>query len=383
MAKANPGGQIAPEDVVGRDKLIEQIWDRLEQQCVLINAERRIGKTSVLKKMFAEPREGWFPIFQDLERIQSQEEFAKEVFKITQTFLANWKKGRDAIRRILETTKTEKIDFGGRNWQELLEDAIKALVKEKSELRLVWFWDEVPYMIDNIRAKEGEQAAAQVLDMLRSLRQQFPNTRMVFTGSVGLHHVLNSIKSAHIATEPVNDMYQIEVKPLLPEDAKDLATRLIAGEELHCDNIDETADAIANEVDCFPFYIHHVICGLKIEGLEASADNAKSFVAQKLIAPEDPWEFGHYRSRIPIYYSGAGDKELVFLILDSVASRDAISLDQLIKEISSQTDQVEKTNVLRLMRLLERDHYLSRTDKNEYQFRFQLIKRWWRLDRGI
>ena len=74
--KANPGGQIDPAEVVGRDPLIEQIWDTLEQQSIRMTAERRIGKTTIILKMRAEPRPGWVPIFQDLERYHSAREFA-------------------------------------------------------------------------------------------------------------------------------------------------------------------------------------------------------------------------------------------------------------------------------------------------------------------
>jgi len=54
--KANPGGQIAIEDVVGRDQLIQTLWDTLEGTSVIMTAERRIGKTSIIRKMNAQPR---------------------------------------------------------------------------------------------------------------------------------------------------------------------------------------------------------------------------------------------------------------------------------------------------------------------------------------
>ena len=48
MVKANPGGSLDPKFIFGRDRLIEQIWNVLDRQCVLLNAERRIGKTSIV-----------------------------------------------------------------------------------------------------------------------------------------------------------------------------------------------------------------------------------------------------------------------------------------------------------------------------------------------
>ena len=67
--KANPGGVIDPRHVYGRDRLIAELWDRLDRLCVLMNAERRIGKTSVLRKMAQEPAPGWFPVLLDLEKV--------------------------------------------------------------------------------------------------------------------------------------------------------------------------------------------------------------------------------------------------------------------------------------------------------------------------
>lgn len=69
--KANPGGNLDPQQVYGRDALIEMLWDRLESQSIVINAERRIGKTQILRKMLAEPRPSWKPIFRDLEKVHS------------------------------------------------------------------------------------------------------------------------------------------------------------------------------------------------------------------------------------------------------------------------------------------------------------------------
>ncbi|WP_295453153.1 hypothetical protein [uncultured Thiodictyon sp.] len=46
-----------------------------------MNAERRIGKTTIIRKLCAEPRPGWVPMFQDLERYHSAREFALSVYR--------------------------------------------------------------------------------------------------------------------------------------------------------------------------------------------------------------------------------------------------------------------------------------------------------------
>ena len=386
--KANPGGHIAPEHVIGRDNLIDAIWNRLDQQCVLINAERRIGKTCIIKKMVADPPEKWFPVFQDLERIHSAEDFAREVYDVVQEFLSMWKLAANRAQRIFEDH-----DFGNlkkkskRPWKQLLVSSIEDLAKQKlkTDKSLIMFWDEVPYMIDNIRKTDGEQSAAEVLDTLRSLRQQHPDLRMVFTGSIGLHHVLAHINEAHIATAPVNDMFSVEVTPLAPADAEALAHTLIAGEELASSDSQQAVATIALEADYFPFYVHHIVNGLKIEQQPAEPQNIRDLVGRHLVDANDPWELSHFRTRIPIYYRKESDAKLVHLILDILAEKEEPhSIDRLLDAINTQTDQFDdRDNLLKVLRLMQRDHYLTRSPDGEYQFRFPLIRRWWKLDRGL
>jgi hypothetical protein len=189
--KANPGGQIDPKALVGRDFLIQSLWEAVEQQSVIITAERRIGKTSVIKKMGAEPKEGWVPVFQDLEGCPTAAEFAMAVSKEIPYFLGQ--KGR-ATRRVKEWFEAmggieikglfklpEKAEVP---WKDLLTRAVEDLVNENdaARTRLLFLWDEVPFMLANIRDGEGERTAMAVLDLLRSLRQTHGGLSMIITG---------------------------------------------------------------------------------------------------------------------------------------------------------------------------------------------------------
>jgi hypothetical protein len=383
---ANPGGSLAPEAVVGRETLIEQIWRRLSLQCVLLHAERRIGKTSVIRKMVAEPPEGWFGVYQDLEDVHSAAEFASAVHDRVQEFLGRGKRTANAARKIYE-----EHDFGNlskkkdRPWKNLLVTSIEDLIAAKAEQRMVMFWDEVPYMVANICKADGELTAAEVLDTLRMLRQKYPDDlRMLFTGSIGLHHVLSSLHDAQIATEPVNDMFAIEVTPLSPASARELARSLISGENLATRDADEAAEAIAEETDCFPFYIQHVVSSLSFDQLPANPNQIQELVQRQLVDAGDPWELGHFRSRIRIYYANIADARLVELILDSLCDQDVTTVNDLLNLINAQTgDFDDRGNLVRVLRLMERDHYVTRDTEGRYRFRFPLIRRWWKLDRGL
>lgn len=384
--KANPGGLIDPEFIFGREKLIQSIWDRLEQQCVLLNAERRIGKTSVLRKMVDQPADGWFAVFQDLEDIHTTDEFATTVYDEIQQYLSFIKKVANTARKIYEENEFGSVKkTTSRPWKKLLTASIEDLVSQQTDQKLVMFWDEVPYMIDNIRKAESEQSAAEVLDTLRKLRQKHADLRMVFTGSIGLHHVVSGLHSAKIATAPVNDMFAIEVTPLAPADARELAKALIEGENLPTSGIDEAAIAVADEAGYFPFYIHHIVSALKLDELRAEPNIIQELVQRQLVDANDPWELGHFRERIRIYYQDPQDAKLVNLILDTMATADeAQSLTNLLNAVNSQTAEFDdRDNLIRVLRLMERDHYLTRDSDGNYEFRFPLIRRWWKLDRGL
>jgi hypothetical protein len=388
--KANPGGQIDLKSVIGRSQLIKVIWDTLEQQSVVMTAERRIGKTTVIKKLKAEPAPGWVPVFQDLEKCHTAAEFAMAVYKEVHHFLSA--KGKAARRAKEWIAALGGIEVGGlltlpekgeSSWKDILTRSIEDLVHENDAhgTRLLFLWDELPFMLANIRDREGEQTAMAVLDTLRALRQTHAALRMIITGSIGLHHVITSLKDKNYANSPVNDMARIEVAPLELNDAEELAAELIDGEGLISKDKAAAASAIAQEADSFPFYIHHIVRALKVKGLPAEPQDVVKVVAAQLIDANDPWELLHYRERIPTYYGK--DAAAVIAVLDELATRESASITELLAMLKSVSQFDDRERLLRLLSLLERDHYLRRRSDGTHAFRFPLIRRWWKINRGL
>lgn len=109
IMKANPGGNLDPDCVYGRENLINILWERLESQSILINAERRIGKTQILRKMQIQPQPGWKPLFKVLERVHSAQEFAELVYDDVQQFLGSTTRAKNFIQKVLEDNETDYI----------------------------------------------------------------------------------------------------------------------------------------------------------------------------------------------------------------------------------------------------------------------------------
>ncbi|HEY6871238.1 MAG TPA: hypothetical protein VI298_00795 [Geobacteraceae bacterium] len=388
--KANPGGHISPSDVVGRDELIANLWRVLKRQSLVLSAERRMGKTCVIQKMDAEAPADMLTIYRDLEKIHTPLEFADSVFQDVEEYLGLVQKTATRARQFLshlkgaELGKVIKIpEIGAPHWKDLLTHTLADLVEHQDKM-VVLFWDELPHMIYNIARRNGADTAMEVLDALRALRQTYPSLRMVFTGSIGLHNVITSLKRSGYANAPTNDMATLDVPPLsLDKYAPELALRLIEGEGIVSDDRTTLAMSIAVGVDGIPFYVQHVVDQIVMSGKKADVALVEAIVRSKLTDPLDSWNLKHYRERLDTYYTA---DELPFAVgfLDILAGADRpLNFTELFNLLKSKIVTEESEAARAVLTLLQRDHYVIQNAEGDYSFRFPLIKRWWRIDRGI
>lgn len=387
--KANPGGQLAPDEIVGRDQFINQLWRVLERQSLVLTAERRIGKTSVMNKMRAENDKNKLIIYRDLEGLQTSLEFVEAVFHDVEDHLSRLTRNAERARRFLRDFEDGSIKgfklpkAVAPHWKDFLNSTIEDLVGNQDG-QVIFFWDELPLMLHKIKISEGERAAMEVLDTLRALRQTHTQLRMVFTGSVGLHNVLASLRRAGHANAPVNDMQTVEVPTLSPEDGCDLAQKLLAGENIQTDDVEATAGLVAQLVDGNAFFIHHVIDQMVVQyqGRIVSAEVEK-LIDACIRDPQDAWHLKYYQDRIRTYYA-EDEQDFAFHLLDVLAvSEQALSFDDTFNQLKARLDTEDKNKVREVLTVLQKDHYVFMNEAGHYCFRFSLIQRSWRLHRGL
>ena len=378
----NPGGQIASSEVIGRARLIGLLWEVLERQSLVLVAERRIGKTSIIRKMQAEPIGGKLPVWHDLEGLRTRLEFVESVYNDVESYLSRFTRLTENVRSFLHEIRGAEIgkfikfpETEKHHWKTILEKTFQDLVAHKGGT-LVFLWDEVPLMLQNIVKSEGEPAAMELLDTLRALRQTYPSVRMVFTGSVGLHNVVKSLRAAGYSNRPTNDMYVCDVPPLDEIDAVDLARSLLLGISAKCSDINEVATSIAREVDCVPYYIHHVVNTIAFKGTEAMPDTVAEIVNASLIAPLDPWDLRHYRERLSTYYSRE-EASLAHKVLDAISRAETPDLDKIFEQLRDSGYREDKDLIRDILTLLEMDHYIVRLPSGGFVFKFGLIRRFW------
>jgi len=386
--RANPGGILAPDEVVGRDELIEAIWRALAVQSVVRTSERRIGKTSVIRKMADElDPSKVFAVLRDVEGLRNPEEFVEAVYNDVEAQLSKIERAKLGLWRLLEK-------FGGTqiadvklpairlHWKSLLMSLFEDLFEAESR-SVMFFWDELPLFIFNVAQSSGDSVAMELLDVLRSLRQRHPRLRMVFTGSVGIHQVINSLRKSGYANDPTNDMATIEVPPLSPSHGQSLAEELIKGEHLSPSHLArdlgrETSEAVGH----IPYYIHVLVSRLRTRGGIVTLESVRLESDLMIQDPNDPAHFAYYEERLKTYYSAA-DAQIALRALDALcAASHPLPFSELANLVRHKIDTVDDDHLREVLKVLMKDHYLQRSQAGQFSFRYTLIQCWWLYARG-
>jgi hypothetical protein len=87
------------DHVLGRDELIAHYWRRLEVQSLALLAPRRIGKTSITKRMLAYPPPRFIVHARDLEDLESVVHFTRVLFEDVEFDEANARLVTSALLR--------------------------------------------------------------------------------------------------------------------------------------------------------------------------------------------------------------------------------------------------------------------------------------------
>src|SRR5271157_3646962 len=385
--RANPGGVISPEDVIGRDKLIEQLWRVLERQSIVLTSERRVGKTSVIRKMASACGDNRVCFLRDIENFRSPTEFIEGIYADVEPILSRKEKARLAIWELLgKLGGTEighvKLPQIKSHWKNLIEALFDDIFTEEAR-PVIFFWDELPLFLYNVKETAGEQDAMELLDELRALRQKHTRLRMVFTGSVGIHQVVGSLRKHGYANDPTNDMQTIEVPPLEPDDGAHLAGLLVAGEGIEISGDASQANReVSESAGHIPYYIHCLVSRIVNNGVPVDSDEVKSCLRQLIADPNDPAHFQYYQSRLTTYY-GATEAQLALHALDVLASLNRpVPFPELWNLVQHKTPDAKEELFRQVLLVLLKDHYLFKNSDGTYCFRYSIVQAWWAYTRG-
>ncbi len=353
-----PGNARDPKKFVGR----VAVSDRARQQLLaganlLLTDPRRMGKTYWLHA-FADRETAFRPYFIDYEGVGTSERF----LVVTAEGLL---KNPDLPTRAREVLKTvfdhvDTVGLAGLTLKTyhrktpplpLLTDILAALDQGDDSAIPLILMDEVPMAVDNIASNEGPQAAKELLQTLRGLRQQdkYARVRWIVTGSVGFHHVL---EQAGTTSGDINDLETLHLGPMPDDEARELAQALLRGiGQMPSDPVVAELVKVAGGV---PDIMHLVASSLDRTGGTLGPQEVREAFEDIIDDPDDFRHLKHFEERVRLYY---GQKaRLAAQVLSATATaapRAWVPLAEAVKDdASEELDEV--------VGLLCSDHYLER-----------------------
>ncbi|UCV29711.1 ATP-binding protein [Ferribacterium limneticum] len=224
------GSPATGSDFFGRALVLEDLWRYLLDDHLKFPGVRRLGKTSILKRLLEEaPDHGVLAEWLDVSNVDSAESFVALLDRafpektITRFLSDRAQQVKDWFKRLrkIEATLPDAVGGGGLG-VELDGDAAPAWLEKAETVRsrlgkqpLLILLDEFPVMLQTLIQKDPREAR-QLLAWLRIWRQTPGACRFVFTGSIGLQSLLER----HGFADRMNDCFDFPLGPFQQAEAR-------------------------------------------------------------------------------------------------------------------------------------------------------------------
>ncbi len=381
------GGAVSLNNIIGRDEEIDLFWSILKKQGITLFAERRFGKSSILRKMEAENKEGFITIYKPVEGISSPENIAvtlldrvKELslidegaFKILENI---YNMATDVVDEI-QGFKLKKLET---SWQKQLYYLFQKLIEKHSDKMIVIMLDEFSIFLDNLH----KEVASEVIGFFRNItyEKEFKNIRFVYCGSIGIDLVLDKIKKdGHNIGDPLNHMYKHELQPFTDENAKYFGKCLELGCSLNLTK--KLINHISTKANNIPYFIDIIFDKIS-KTKEVNQKTIDSAFESLLDNTKGKESISHFYDRIKDFYPN--HKVSVYILnFISISSR-AVTESEIASNLLTNILESDRIEINEEIERLRNDGYLIRTIKNEervYDFKYSLLKSWWKRNKAF
>ena len=374
------GPPVEGNDFFGREKEIRLANKLLDRgHSLLLSAPRRIGKSSLAKKLIDEKKkQGWKCVYIDLEETDTEDGFLRLVIdafsnnEIWRQVVSDAAKGLKSIFNKIEKVSVGPVEFdlGQREEKENLYKNLKELVNHEKDTFIVV--DELTLFLGTLnKTRNGIEKVTYILNWLRSPRQvKGTKIRWLFCGSVGLRNFTSSKNLSYT----INDLTEFSLDELDRKEALGLLLELSKSEKIRMSNnvIDYILDKLSWNI---PYFIQVIFSKLSEEYYEELTTDSVDAAYKKLCSEN---YLGTWSERLVEYQEHEMPARQILKELStrpSGAERNAL-LDKLMTgQDPSKVDSMDLT-LSKVLDMLENDGYIMRNGSLR-TFRSPLLRDYW------
>ncbi len=397
------GGWVVADRFWDREPELQSLIERLDEGAhILLVAQRRMGKTSLMREVAERLAERYICLFVDLQKARSAPDAVVELSVATYPHKNIWGKTKQAFANVLgravETVeKVEVAELGialrpgvtGGDWGKRADELMAILAgSEKPVLLLL---DEVPILVNRMLkgddfavTAERRATADEFMSWLRKTSIEYQGRiRMVVSGSIGFEPIL---RQAGLSAT-INNFTPFELKPW--DSATAEGCLLALANEYGLEFEDGVASRMVRHLGCcIPHHVQmffsHVRDHCRRKGVaKCTAKDAGEVYKKEMLGVRGHAELTHYEERLK-QVLGEEACALALEMLTEAAVEKRMTPEAyraFEKEYSFEGRSTAKMQE-EILWVLEHDGYLKPGRKG-YVFVSKLLRDWWKARHGF
>ncbi len=363
---------------------------------LLLTAQRRIGKTSLMREVKRQIEDRYDCLFLDLEHCRAPEDLVIHLAEETKNHVNLWAKTKEVFSGVLDAVQSvEELNVHAsglgvkrrngvnRAWMKKGDRLVAALAD--CNRPVVIFMDELPILVNRLSkgsdysiTPERTACTEEFMSWLRALSLRHQGTvRLVLTGSIGLEPVLRQVG----LSATINNYTSFELGPWSHTVARGCLLALAEQYE-----IDFEEDALAAVIEqlgtCIPYhvqlYFDKINDDCRRRGVTTCrrADAIRVYGEAMLGSRSHPY-LNHDVERLKMVL-GPKRSEFAFDLLTQAALASELT-GECAEEIAKRHmgESMDRRGTLQnILGILEHDGYLRKPDTS-FIFESNLLRDWW------
>lgn len=393
------GPPVEGENFFGRNSIVKAFWQDLQHHDVLLLGPRRIGKTSLGRRVMRVATEhGWRAVEVNVAKCTDEKEFVEKLAKAFYVAASSWSsKSIDVIRsgltelmgRVkgirLGPVEVDLQDKDEAAWSVAAADLLRLIAQIKDPWLI--YLDELPIFLFHMVRNDpngGVKRVRQFLDWFRNDVRSMPeckDIRWLVSGSVGLDTLVQRYQMA----DTINSFRHKGLKPFSPPEANLFLERLATsyGVAFAPKDYGNLVNAIGWPQ---PYYLQRAFHNVR-ELLHEKGGNVGDVIDEavaRLADHDSDNDFHHYELRLALQLGKEDGAHAVALL--KLACRDikGTTPEVLVGEIQRRTldlsPEEQEQKFIQIRDVLVRDAYWWCEESGgirRYRFCLEPLRKWW------